>query len=59
LFQKFVRGQEASRYHTEGAGIGLYVARQLIEAQKGQVWAESEGENKGSTFFIKMPEMKG
>ena len=59
LFQKFVRGTEAPRYYTEGAGIGLYVAKQLIEAQKGEVWAESPGEDKGSTFFVKMPEMKG
>ena len=58
LFQKFVRGTQAPRMHTEGAGIGLYVAKSLIEAQKGDVWAESEGEGKGSTFFIKMPELK-
>lgn len=54
LFQKFVRGSEASHYHTEGAGIGLYVARQLIEAHQGRVWAESEGDGKGSTFFVEM-----
>jgi len=56
LFQKFVRGSEASHYHTEGAGIGLYVARQLIEAHQGRVWAESEGEGKGSTFLVEMAE---
>jgi len=56
LFQKFVRGSEASHYHTEGAGIGLYVARQLIEAHQGRVWAESEGEGKGSTFFVEIAE---
>jgi signal transduction histidine kinase len=55
LFQKFVRGIEAPRYYTEGAGIGLYVAKQLIEAQKGRIWAESAGEDQGSTFYIKMP----
>jgi signal transduction histidine kinase len=27
----------------------------MIEAQKGQVWAESKGENHGSTFFIQLP----
>jgi len=58
LFQKFVRGSEASHYHTEGAGIGLYVARQLIEAHQGRVWAESEGEGKGSTFLVEVPEFK-
>jgi len=58
LFQKFVRGSEASHYHTEGAGIGLYVARQLVEAHMGRVWAESEGEGKGSTFLVELPEWK-
>lgn len=58
LFQKFMRGQEASHYHTEGAGVGLYVAKQLIEAHQGKVWAESEGEDKGTTFYIKLPEWK-
>lgn len=56
LFQKFVRGSEASHYHTEGAGVGLYVARQLIEAHNGEVWVESKGEGQGATFFIKLPE---
>lgn len=55
LFQKFVRGETASHYHTEGSGVGLYVAKKLIEDQKGQIWVESEGENRGSSFFIKMP----
>ncbi len=59
LFQKFVRGSEASHLHTEGAGIGLYVAKSLIEAQKGKVGAQSEGEGKGSTFFVEMPEWNG
>ena len=59
LFQKFVRGTEAPRYYTEGAGIGLYVAKQLIEAHQGRVWVESEGEGLGSTFFIELPEWKG
>ncbi|MBU2036838.1 GAF domain-containing protein, partial [Patescibacteria group bacterium] len=58
LFQKFMRGAEASHYHTEGAGIGLYVARQLIEAHQGRVWAESEGEGKGSTFLVELAEWK-
>jgi signal transduction histidine kinase len=56
LFQKFVRGNNAPRLHTEGAGIGLYVAKKMLEEHKGEVWAESEGEGKGSTFFVKLPE---
>ena len=55
LFQKFVRGSEAAHYHTEGTGIGLYVAKRLLEEQKGEIGAASEGEGKGSEFFILMP----
>ena len=40
-------------------GVGLYVAKQLIEAHQGRVWVESEGEGLGSTFFIELPEWKG
>lgn len=55
LFQKFSRAKDASKANILGTGLGLYVAKQLIEAQKGKVWAESEGEGKGSTFTIELP----
>ncbi len=42
-----------------GTGLGLYVARQLIEAQGGTIRAESEGEGKGATFFVELPVGKG
>ncbi len=58
LFQKFARGSEASLYHTEGAGIGLYVARKIIDEHQGRVWVESKGEGLGSTFYIKLPEYR-
>mgnify|MGYP001593833055 CR=1 FL=1 len=55
LFQKFSRAEDASKANILGTGLGLYVARQLIEAQKGTVRAESEGEGKGSTFIVELP----
>ena len=56
LFQKFSRAMDASKANILGTGLGLYVARQLIEAHKGgKIWAESEGKDKGSTFLIELP----
>lgn len=55
LFDKFVRARGASGVNVSGTGLGLYVAKQMIEAHKGRVWAESAGEGKGSTFIAELP----
>lgn len=52
LFDKFSRALDASKTNTGGTGLGLYVAKEIMKAHKGCVWAESPGEGKGSTFFI-------
>ena len=54
LFQKFVRASGAG--HTaSGSGIGLYVAKQLVEGQGGKLWAESAGAGHGTTFYLELP----
>ena len=55
LFSKFSRGKDTSRLNTGGTGLGLYVGKQMIEANGGKVWAESEGTGKGSRFVIELP----
>jgi len=55
IFGKFVRGKKTPRLWTEGVGLGLYVARKILEEHKGNVWAESEGDGKGSTFLVEIP----
>lgn len=55
LFKKFSRGTGTSLIHTEGTGLGLYVARMMIEAHQGRIWAESDGEGKGSRFCFELP----
>ncbi len=55
LFGKF---QKLSAKPTGGeisTGLGLSIVKQLIELHGGNVWAESDGKNKGSTFFIELP----
>ncbi len=55
LFKKFSRAAGTSVVHTEGTGLGLYVARKMIEAHAGRIWAESEGEGQGSRFCFRLP----
>jgi signal transduction histidine kinase len=55
LFMKFVRARNAKNINVTGSGLGLFVAREMIEAHKGRIWAESAGEGKGSTFIFELP----
>jgi signal transduction histidine kinase len=57
LFQKFARG-EGARMNTSGSGLGLYLAKEIVEGHKGRVWVESDGPNKGSTFFMELDAVK-
>jgi len=54
LFEKFSRAPDASKTNIMGTGLGLFVAKTIIEQHKGRVWAESEGAGKGSTFIIEL-----
>lgn len=55
LFKKFSRAENANDVNIIGTGLGLYVAKQMIDAHHGRIWAESKGENKGSQFYIELP----
>ncbi len=57
LFEKFARG-EGAKLNASGSGLGLYLAKEIIDAHKGRIWAESEGTSKGSTFFVEIDEAK-
>ncbi len=48
-------GRNGSAGHASGLGIGLNIVKQLVELHGGQVIAESEGLNKGSTFQVELP----
>ena len=55
LFNKFVRARGANKINTSGTGLGLYVAKQMVEAHKGKIWVESEGKGRGSRFIFEIP----
>ena len=53
--KKFGRAKSLSSIYASGSGLGLYVAKEIIKAHKGKIWAESDGEGKGSRFFVELP----
>lgn len=55
LFKKFSRGQNGAKMHTNGAGLGLYIVKELVNLHKGRVGVRSTGPGKGSTFWFELP----
>ncbi|OHA12958.1 MAG: hypothetical protein A2909_01105 [Candidatus Tagabacteria bacterium RIFCSPLOWO2_01_FULL_39_11] len=55
LFQRYSRGAKTYSKFAEGMGLGLYIAKKIIDGHKGKIWAESEGQGKGSSFYIELP----
>jgi len=55
LFDRFFRGDDPLVMATAGAGLGLSIARQLIEMQGGRIWLKESAVGRGSTFAVTLP----
>ncbi|MFI5338403.1 MAG: PAS domain S-box protein [Candidatus Methylomirabilales bacterium] len=55
LFQEFTQLEPVTTKRYEGTGLGLALTKRLVELHGGWIWAESEGEGRGSTFTVMLP----
>ena len=54
IFKKFFRSDNVMKNQTAGTGLGLFIARSIVETNGGKIWFESK-EGEGTTFFITLP----
>lgn len=55
LFGKYNRLSARPTDNESSTGLGLYITKKIIEQHSGKIWAESEGQHKGSRFYIELP----
>jgi signal transduction histidine kinase/ActR/RegA family two-component response regulator len=55
IFEPFRRGAGSQPTHEPGLGLGLAIARRIVEMHGGRIWAESPGPGCGSSFHVRIP----
>ncbi len=55
VFSRFYRSKKAVLMNPDGMGMKLYLSKQIIKRHGGKIYAESDGVDKGTTFFIALP----
>ncbi len=54
LFDEYYKA-DSSRHDFDSSGLGLPICKRIIEKHGGKIWVESDGINKGSTFYFTLP----
>jgi signal transduction histidine kinase len=55
IFDRFYQIENPHVRKHEGIGLGLNIAKSIVEAHEGMIWAESPGTDKGSSFYFILP----
>src|SRR6185295_4147250 len=55
IFEMFTQGEHRVEHPQSGLGIGLTLAKRLVEMHGGQISARSQGHGKGSEFAVRLP----
>jgi signal transduction histidine kinase len=55
LFDKFVTKAPSEHFDKMGAGLGLYIARSIIQAHGGHIFAGNNASGIGCTFVVRLP----
>ncbi len=55
IFKRFYRVPHRSMSHVKGTGLGLFIVRAIARKHGGRVFAESDGEGRGTTVTIELP----
>jgi CheY-like chemotaxis protein len=55
IFDPFEQAGSPAKHRFGGLGLGLSIARAIVQLHQGRIWAESEGPAQGSTFVVELP----
>ena len=58
IFKEFYQVEDHLRRRHGGMGLGLAIARGIVRLHNGRIWAESQGENKGTTINVVLPHLE-